>query len=32
MARVGKAKIQLTYGRDENRKRLNEMLYKARVL
>lgn len=32
MARVGKAKVQLTYDRDENYNRLNAMLHKARVL
>jgi len=32
MARVGKAKVQLTYDRDENYNRSNEMLYKDYVL
>lgn len=32
MAHVGKAEIQLTYDRDENYNRSNEMLYKGRVL
>jgi len=31
MARVGKAKVQLTYDRDKNYNRSNEMLYKDYV-
>lgn len=32
MVHVGKAKVQLTYDRDENYNRSNVMLYKDRVL